>query len=431
MSKTISINPDLFKFTTNRSRKKRPSDPTTGEIKIRTPKEKTKTLRKNHVLKFIREQQEKNYKKLLEGDSEITKAANIHSNNSSSILGPGLDPNNNPNQNSDFNSDFDESLKYLMNLTEETDKKAKTASHNQTIKRYPNQDTGSLLFNPGIDVLSQNDVSLEMPADLMADIVSPLTPLSAGPAMTLSQPKHFAPTWGCLKGGNLPTYRSYNSHNQTQRIYPGQIISPVIPASFIPDTMQSSSSQVNTSPMNVGQNTMVGGAIVDQGLTNNTVGSVNSVNSVNSINSISPISPISPIVDIPVQTGGVNRFSEIKQTMQKVAQQKEKKQQKMRYPKQKRTVRRTYKVGKSKTQPKVTVLISNKTLRNNISTKAQLLKQTPIDEVKRFLTKRGFIKVGSSAPNDVLRKMYETSVLMCGEIQNHNPDNLLYNFLNE
>ena len=62
---------------------------------------------------------------------------------------------------------------------------------------------------------------------------------------------------------------------------------------------------------------------------------------------------------------------------------------------------------------------------------AQKLKQTPIDEVKRFLTKRGFIKVGSSAPNDVLRKMHETVSLMCGEIQNYNPDNLLYNFLHD
>ena len=44
--------------------------------------------------------------------------------------------------------------------------------------------------------------------------------------------------------------------------------------------------------------------------------------------------------------------------------------------------------------------------------------------------KRGFIKVGSTAPNDVLRKMYESATLICGEIQNHNPDNLLYNFMN-
>jgi hypothetical protein len=50
------------------------------------------------------------------------------------------------------------------------------------------------------------------------------------------------------------------------------------------------------------------------------------------------------------------------------------------------------------------------------------LKQTPIDEVRRYLTKKGFIRVGSDAPNDVLRKMYESAVLICGEIQNHNPE---------
>jgi hypothetical protein len=54
-----------------------------------------------------------------------------------------------------------------------------------------------------------------------------------------------------------------------------------------------------------------------------------------------------------------------------------------------------------------------------------------MSEVKKYLIKRGFIKVGSVAPNDVLRKMYEDAVLMCGEVQNHNPDNLLYNFLNQ
>jgi hypothetical protein len=100
------------------------------------------------------------------------------------------------------------------------------------------------------------------------------------------------------------------------------------------------------------------------------------------------------------------------------------------YPKQKRTIRRTYKVGKSKTFPKVTVLLSNRTLRNHTMTKTHELKQTPIEEVRRYLMKKGMIKVGSTAPNDVLRKMYEAAQLICGEIQNHNPDNLLYNFLN-
>ena len=98
--------------------------------------------------------------------------------------------------------------------------------------------------------------------------------------------------------------------------------------------------------------------------------------------------------------------------------------------KQKKTLRRTFKIGKSKVFPRVSVLVSNKTIRNNMTTKAQLLKQTPMPEVKKYLIKHGFIKVGSTAPNDVLRQMYESSMMVCGELQNHNPDNLLYNFFN-
>ena len=33
-------------------------------------------------------------------------------------------------------------------------------------------------------------------------------------------------------------------------------------------------------------------------------------------------------------------------------------------------------------------------------------------------------------PNDILRKMYESLSLVCGEIQNHNPDTLLFNYIN-
>jgi hypothetical protein len=101
------------------------------------------------------------------------------------------------------------------------------------------------------------------------------------------------------------------------------------------------------------------------------------------------------------------------------------------YPTQKRTVRRTYKIGKSKIHPKVSVLVSNRTIRNNITTKTQLLKQTPIQDIKSFLIKRGLIKVGTIAPNDVLREMYESTTLLCGDVYNHNPETLLYNFFNE
>lgn len=125
----------------------------------------------------------------------------------------------------------------------------------------------------------------------------------------------------------------------------------------------------------------------------------------------------------------LKRITEIRQTAEKMEEFKEKMRPKIK--KQKKTRKRTYNIGKSKTIPRVSVLISNKTIRHNVSSKTQMLKQVPIQDIKKYLMKRGLIKVGSIAPNDVLRKIYESSILICGEVQNHNPENLLYNFLYE
>tara|TARA_B100000902_G_C27309285_1_gene917391 strand:+ start:1366 stop:2364 length:999 start_codon:yes stop_codon:yes gene_type:complete len=103
---------------------------------------------------------------------------------------------------------------------------------------------------------------------------------------------------------------------------------------------------------------------------------------------------------------------------------------KKRPKKRKKIIRRTFKIGKSNKKPKISILVSNKTLRNNTATKKQLLKQTPILDIKRYLIKHGFIKIGSICPDDLMRKMYESAVLICGEVQNHNADNLLHNYLN-
>jgi hypothetical protein len=103
----------------------------------------------------------------------------------------------------------------------------------------------------------------------------------------------------------------------------------------------------------------------------------------------------------------------------------------IKYLKRKKIYKRTYRVGKNKQKPNISVLISNKTIRNRVSTEAQLLKQTPMNEVRKFLIKKGFIKIGTNTPNDVLRKIFETVSMICGEIQNHNSDNLLFNFIND
>ena len=97
---------------------------------------------------------------------------------------------------------------------------------------------------------------------------------------------------------------------------------------------------------------------------------------------------------------------------------------------QKRTIRRTYKTGKSRIKPYISVLLANKTLRSNVMEKEQKLKQVPIEDIRKYLIKHGFIRIGSSTPNDVLRKMYESALLICGEVQNYNSETLMYNFMN-
>ena len=97
---------------------------------------------------------------------------------------------------------------------------------------------------------------------------------------------------------------------------------------------------------------------------------------------------------------------------------------------QRKVFKRTYKIGKSISNRKISVLVSNKTLRNQASNKSITLKKTPINDVKKFLVKRGLVKVGTTAPPDVLRKMFESASMVCGDVTNHNPETLMYNFLN-
>jgi len=144
--------------------------------------------------------------------------------------------------------------------------------------------------------------------------------------------------------------------------------------------------------------------------------------------------PLLQIGGMPTSTPPTTSDAQRQLDKMKTHSEKQKHQQripKLKYKKRKKTLKRTYTVGRSKYFPKIGVLISNKTIRNKTTEKIQLLKQTPMPEIRKFLIKRGFIKVGTPAPNDLLRKMYETVQLVCGEIQNHNPENLLYNFLND
>ena len=98
--------------------------------------------------------------------------------------------------------------------------------------------------------------------------------------------------------------------------------------------------------------------------------------------------------------------------------------------KKKKYTKRTYTLGKAKDTNNVGVLIKSNNDRRVVQEEIDKLKNVSLKEVKDYLRKHCLIKVGSNAPNDVLRKIYEDSILS-GEINNKTKGTLLHNYMNE
>jgi len=109
----------------------------------------------------------------------------------------------------------------------------------------------------------------------------------------------------------------------------------------------------------------------------------------------------------------------------------ENKNMKMTIPSKKLITRKTktikYNLGKK--GKNINVLIKNNNTRKKIKQELMSLKRKPILEVKEYLHDKNLIKMGTLAPNDVLREIYEQSILS-GDLVNENKQNLIHNFLN-
>lgn len=273
-----------------------------------------------------------------------------------------------------FDKDFDSSLQFFSSLA---DKVKSESPPNTTIKHYPSTPSPPL-FIPTIDTSIPTTMNTLPIADTAPIFLNPFP----NDVIPISRPPNArpGPLYGCLKNGTLPTYRNFTRKNTPVAEGNKPFMTPPAPP-------------FEKSPFDIPILSRGGGAFAEQS----------------------------------------QKFEKIHQGIKPLDSQNKnyKHKQKIRYKKRKKIFKRTYKVGRSKTEPKIGVLVSNKTIRSRISKEAQILKQTPIHDVRKFLIKKGFIKVGTNAPNDVLRKMYETVSLVCGEIQNHNPENMLYNYVHD
>lgn len=93
------------------------------------------------------------------------------------------------------------------------------------------------------------------------------------------------------------------------------------------------------------------------------------------------------------------------------------------------TRKKKYVLGRKKGSKQVGVLLKNRETQKNVKAEVSSLKSKSIQEIKDYLRKKNLIKLGSESPNDVLRKLYEDSILS-GDVENDNSEVLLHNFLN-
>lgn len=95
----------------------------------------------------------------------------------------------------------------------------------------------------------------------------------------------------------------------------------------------------------------------------------------------------------------------------------------------KKTIKRKYTLGKSAIHKRVGILIKDNQTRKKIIIAQKEMKKKPVNEIKNYLKEHGLIKDGTNASNDILRKIYESS-LLSGDIYNNNTEILLHNYVN-
>jgi len=425
LKKTIKINPELFNLSgkTQKNREKK------------TRQNKAPLINPNLIKKQLLERIKK-HKSDENNNNNNNNANNNNNNNNNNKKAKEGKLNTNANDNSSeeigaFTDEFMDSINYLSSLSKQKKELDTKENYEKTVKEKRENLLRKTVKNPTNYYQHNEDnmkimpyVQLELPEELQEPVIN--IEYNTPEIKINSTPQNETP-YGCLKGGQKPTYRVWQSTRKnpisTHPISTQPISTQPIstqPISTQPISIQNFSQQTNHLPnsqsyeLSDRENRL---KILQEKMKKQQE-LLQSEKMLMSQNVIKP--------QIYANQNIQSEKIELENPLQEIVDDY------INEPKKliKKTIRRRYTLGKSALKKQVGVLIKDRNTRKKIINAHKELKKNSINEVKKYLKDHGLLKAGSNAPNDVIRKIYESSILT-GDITNNNKDVLLHNFLSE
>lgn len=381
-NKTISINPSLFSVSGTKTKKNREKKFKPASVPLISP-----NILKNKLLKRIKEHKQKETENLDNNKKNLNTKESISQENE--LL--------------KFNDEFSESINYLQTLSKQkrSDEEKKNNLHKRreelerkTVRNY-HLHNNTPIIPVGIGV------------DLPEELIQPV--IQSNYIQTEPLKLHEDVPYGILKGGIKPSYREW-SKTQRNNIVTNPNASLIIEGRNLTSQNSARENRLNLLKQKIKNKNE---EIKTESIPANKVDDTEILIKKPIINEKNIIS-VQEVFNKPSNQQEIidkNYNGKIIGTKHIT----------------KKTIKRKYTLGRSQIKKTVSVLIKDRGTRKQILSAQKDLKRRNINEIKTYLRDHNLIKIGSNAPNDVLRKIYE-SAMLAGEITNSNTDTLFHNF---
>ena len=409
-NKRIEINPALFSFGGNKTRKKKekPSKPIVTTLI-------SPNVLKNKLLKRIKEHKNRE-------NNNNEKNITVNTTITSDIPNQQQSQNDIPKDILKYSDEFNDSINYLQSLSKQKKMEDEKALYEkQKLKRREElQNTTLKNYRPSLFVYNDLPEDLKEPLtniDMSNLVINNPAPIQLKYKVDSSLP------YGVLKGGIKPTMREWNKTQRNNDYYINNV--PVQNSEHInserENKLNALKEKIKEKQKQLLQRTQNSQPIQQAQIVQPQIQS-----------------QIQPQIEVQLQPQAHLDQSQMQPEVQSQSQA----QTQLETPQYvesitqpnilkqicKKTIRRKYTLGKSKIKKTVGILLKDRNTRKKVIIAQKDLKQKSIHDIKKYLRDHHLIKIGSNAPNDVLRKLYE-SAMLTGEIHNNNKDTMLHNFM--